>query len=521
MPRTTRDRARRAASRLRTTTPLTVVIVTAVTASSLATLAPGATAPSAAATTEVVASAVIPADEAVTWARLSKTTFWAWEAVRLDVGWAVPDGASPGDTFRVDLPPELRPASTLPFDLRSDDGSLVATAVWDGRTAVVTLGDYVTGRSDVHGEVHVDVSWDGQSLGTAPTTRVLSLTGGDVTVTMLGDAQDVPLDGYAGTWGYWQRPDQGTLDLARAVGWEIRLPSRTEGFSGPVTVTYDLGPEQVLDCSSVTLRGKIGWGRGTPEYDVFATAPERVQVVRCDAHGFVLELDQVRPDENLLGGLSTDLTSTGAHEPTATLHLSHGADDQRIDARLLRTTGGGLGSGTVTPTPSEPTPAPSEPAPPSVPGPPDPGEPATPVDPGPVGPPPVDRPADPVPSDPAPPVAEPPLTPPAVVVPPVDAPPADDRDQKPESSPTPSGTHHPERQALSSEGEPEPSESSAAAAAPGARAGAPGQDRPATGAALADTGTSTDEQTATALALAGAGAVAARARRRRPSRRPR
>lgn len=505
MPRTTRDRARRAASRLRTTMPLPVVIVTAVAASSLATLAPVATAPSPAAATEVVASAVIPADEAVTWARLSKTTFWAWEAVRLDVGWAVPDGAAPGDTFRVDLPAELRPASTLPFDLRSDDGSLVATAVWDGHTAVVTLGDYVTGRSDVHGEVHVDVSWDGQSLGTAPTTRVVTLTGGDVTVTMLGDAQDVPLDGYAGTWGYWQRPDQGTLDLARAIGWEIRLPSRSEGFSGPVTVTYDLGPEQVLDCSSVTLRGKIGWGRGTPEYDVFATAPERVEVVRCDAHGLVLELDQVRPDENLLAGLSTDLTSTGAHEPTATLHLTHGAGDQRIDARLVRTTGGGLGSGTVQPTPSEPAPTPSVPAP----------EPAPPTVPGP----PVDRPADPAPSAPAPPVAEPPLTPP-VVVPPLVAPPADDGDQTPESSPMPPGTLQPELEELSSAGGPEPTGPTPATAAPGARAGASGPGRPATGTALADTGASTGEQTATALALAGAGAVAARARRR-PSRRAR
>lgn len=55
-------------------------------------------------------------------ATLASTTFWAWEAVRLDVASAVPDGARAGDTFTISPPDELRPFSTVGFDLRSPHG---------------------------------------------------------------------------------------------------------------------------------------------------------------------------------------------------------------------------------------------------------------------------------------------------------------------------------------------------------------------------------------------------------------
>jgi hypothetical protein len=174
------------------------------------TLAPAvATAPTAVA---------VELTSAVTSATLASTTFWAWEAVRLDVAWAVPDGARAGDTFIISLPDELRPFSTVGFDLRSPDGDRVASAVWEGRTAVVTLSDYVDERSGVTGHVFFDVAWHGARFGTAPQQRVLDLAGGPVPVTMLGDAEDVVPDGYAGTWGFGSTPTRGRRRRSRPPG---------------------------------------------------------------------------------------------------------------------------------------------------------------------------------------------------------------------------------------------------------------------------------------------------------------
>lgn len=57
--------------------------------------------------------------------------------------WAVPDHSKPGDTFTLELPPELSPMQTQ-FDVLSDSGAVVATANVQGGNVVVTLSDYVT-----------------------------------------------------------------------------------------------------------------------------------------------------------------------------------------------------------------------------------------------------------------------------------------------------------------------------------------------------------------------------------------
>lgn len=360
---------------------------------------------------------------AVTSATLASTTFWAWEAVRLDVAWAVPDGARGGDTFTISLPDELRPFSTVGFDLRSPDGDRVASAVWEGRTAVVTLSDYVDERSGVTGHVFFDVAWHGARFGTAPQQRVLDLAGTPVPVTMLGDAEDVVPDGYAGTWGFWQHPDQGTTQAQAAVGWEIRLPSRAEGFDGPVTVTESLDPGQVLDCDSFSLSGQVGAGRGTPVYSVLDSAPERVLGFECTPAGFTLTLDEIRPGEIMVGRFGGDLVELG-HEPSSTVTISHADGTQVLTARLVRTVSGGAGSGVGTPAPVPvpgPTPAP-EPAPDPVPSPapdpapapgPDPTRPTEPTEPTPDSPsdPPTPQPSGPAAPDDSPAVPGPPREP--------------------------------------------------------------------------------------------------------------
>lgn len=353
----------------------------------------------------VAAPAAVSAEisSAVTSVSLAKTDFWAWESVRANLGWSVPDSARAGDTFSLRLPDELVPASTVGFDLRDQDGVRVATAVWEGSTAVVTLDDFVEGRTGVSGSIFFDVVWNRELMGTAPTERVLDLFGTPVTVTVLGDGDDVAPEQSVGTWGYWHRADQGVVEPLGAVGWRTRFPSRDDGFDGPVTVTQTLDLGQALDCGSLSVTGKVGPGTETPEYSVLPAMRERVKILGCSPAGFILELDEIRPGEMLMGDFTADLTEGERLELSTEVTIEYSGVEQETSAQLRRTLSGGEGTGAVVPAPPTSPPGPVPPTPTPVPVP---AGPVVPVPPAPSVPEP-EGPVAPVPARPATPEPEP------------------------------------------------------------------------------------------------------------------
>ena len=81
---------------------------------------------------------------AITSITTTSTDTAQWDRVDFACTWAVPDGSSPGDTFGLQLPPELRWFGSTDFDLEDPDGQAVARAHADDDGSVVfTLTDYV------------------------------------------------------------------------------------------------------------------------------------------------------------------------------------------------------------------------------------------------------------------------------------------------------------------------------------------------------------------------------------------
>ncbi|MFI2564364.1 Ig-like domain-containing protein [Paenarthrobacter sp. NPDC018779] len=67
-----------------------------------------------------------------------------WDQVDLSCEWSVPDHSKPGDTFELQLPPQLRWFGTASFDLDNPDGETVARAeANDSGLVVFTLTDFV------------------------------------------------------------------------------------------------------------------------------------------------------------------------------------------------------------------------------------------------------------------------------------------------------------------------------------------------------------------------------------------
>lgn len=312
-------------------------------------------------TASLASAAELP--PAVTAATLSTTTFGPWDGVRLDVEWAVPDSAQPGDTFTVDLPPELVPVSTVPFDLLGPDGAVVARAVWEGSTAVVTLTDYVDGRTGVGGTGFFEVQWNTELLGTDPVTTVVTIAGQSVTVTMTGPGTGPPSP-TAAKWAYWNRPDQGTTEPGEALTWEVRLPASDAGSQGPVTVTDDLGPGQAMVCGTVQVRA-VSSAPESPVTWFGEDSPERIVDLDCGPSGLTLVLDEIRADEFVTLSYAVDLTDPSLGEYTNVAEISTTTDSTVVGAEKQRATAGGDGSGVTEETPGpEPTdPEPTDPAP--------------------------------------------------------------------------------------------------------------------------------------------------------------
>lgn len=82
-------------------------------------------------------AALIP--NAITNVTITQTTAGYYENLRVNINWCIPDNATAGDTFWLQLPDELNGLNRN-FDLlKSDTGEVLAHAVYDPATNRVTF----------------------------------------------------------------------------------------------------------------------------------------------------------------------------------------------------------------------------------------------------------------------------------------------------------------------------------------------------------------------------------------------
>ena len=97
----------------------------------------------------VADAAVIPS--AVTGVSIVETKADTWSQIKVHVDWTAPDGTKAGDTFTLQLPPELEATSGMRFTLKDEGGQVVANAVVGGDTVTFTMTDYAQNHLGVHG----------------------------------------------------------------------------------------------------------------------------------------------------------------------------------------------------------------------------------------------------------------------------------------------------------------------------------------------------------------------------------
>jgi hypothetical protein len=176
-------------------------------------------------------------------------------AYKIAADWAVPSTAMPGDTFSLGFPNELTSYSP-DFALMDPDGVEIAKCVSTPSLITCTLGDYVTGKTDVHGTMY----FQAQAVKTTTAGSVSFVTSATGTTASLplpatgivpAPAGSLPggLEKYN-----WTNPD-GSL------GWELAVPAfmlgKVDGQDPVLTDTYQSG-------LTVALTGNVGFYQGTP-----------------------------------------------------------------------------------------------------------------------------------------------------------------------------------------------------------------------------------------------------------------
>ncbi|KIA74383.1 hypothetical protein ANMWB30_09560 [Arthrobacter sp. MWB30] len=273
-----------------------------------------------------------------------------WDRMDFTCTWAVPDNSAPGDTFTMQLPPELRWYGAADFPLKSDTGDVVATAHADDTGLVVfTLTDFVaTHPQDVNGSC----AFTAQYIA-APAQAGQQNLEFDVSSIIT-----VPIDVYvcAENCGasasepnklmYWMGPQQTVLYS------ELKMPPMA-GTSN-VTVIDTPGPGMLINCDQLVATV----GTTTDIYDnIVAPTDDALYpaAITCTPESVTVSWTGLPDGERAQVNVVTDVTDASMATYTNTGSIEINGAVTAVGDDESRTDGSGTGNGTSSPTPT-PTP---------------------------------------------------------------------------------------------------------------------------------------------------------------------
>ncbi|MFK3669168.1 SdrD B-like domain-containing protein [Leifsonia aquatica] len=282
-----------------------------------------------------------------------KSSYGYSEKLVLSFDWAVPDGSAPGDTFSLTLPPELAAASLARFTLDAPDGTPIATAAWNGRTAVFTLTDYAATHDDVAGTGHFTAQWDHTTV--TETGGPVELTFGSTLTTVTiapkptptpctTNCGPPPVPTSRGAWkgsGWTDGSYEGTRDPSSNISWIVQLPGDQTGYAGPVDVVDTIGAGSAIDCPSLSVTARASLAGGTPSSPVDASR----YTVSCTASGLHVVLDAVHPSEFIDLRYTGTITDQRLGTYSNAVTISYPGTTVTKNSTIKRTSAGGSGDG--------------------------------------------------------------------------------------------------------------------------------------------------------------------------------
>ncbi len=308
--------------------------------------------------TTIPSAAAATIDGGVTSVTVNSVVDRQWDQVDLDCAWEVPDKSAPGDTFSLQLPPELRWFGSPEFDLLSPEGEAVATGV-AGQTGLVvfTLTDYVEQHPyDVSGTCKFSTQFV-QSPGQPGTVDLQFSSGSQLLpapVTIVPCVADcaVTLPTSPGKSMWWINASQTRLESI------FYMPALTDAANDIVIVDTPAGG-MVIDCAAVVPR--VGRhldrdGNIAPPFDddVYPAIEE------CTPQELTVRWNNLPAGHHVELFVVTEVTDSSALSYSNTGVVTVNGTSVPVGDTALRAVASGTGAGHVAPTPKPtPTPTPS------------------------------------------------------------------------------------------------------------------------------------------------------------------
>jgi hypothetical protein len=291
---------------------------------------------------------------AITSVSTDKTSYGYNDRVSLTFGWAVPDSATAGDTFTLDLPDELKALSLAKFSLTAPDGSDVADAVWHGKQVVFTLTPYVDSHDSVSGSGFVTVQWDHSVVDKETAPIVLDFDGHAIPVT-IGEKPAPPAPcttncpppaptptsrGLSKSGSFTDGAYEGTSTDADNLGWTVRLPGNATGFP-QMDVVDTPAAGSIIDCSTVTIRTQSSLASGTPSTVVDASRYS----LSCSADTFTLHLGAIAASEFITVSYKGTISDQRPGSYANHVAITTPGTTTAVDTAVKRQAAGGVGGG--------------------------------------------------------------------------------------------------------------------------------------------------------------------------------
>ncbi|MET4618776.1 hypothetical protein ABIE18_000199 [Arthrobacter sp. 2762] len=292
-----------------------------------------------------------------------------WDQVDLTCQWSVPDNSQPGDTFNLQLPPELRWFGAASFDLDNADGVTVAKAVAnDAGQVVFTLTDFVADHpNNVGGTCNFSTQYAVEP-GTGETTELNFTVGStvvrvpvDVDGPCTKDCEPAPPTS-AGKSMWWADAPQTELE---SIFYMPPMPSE----SNDVVVTDTPAAGMEIDCDHITPRvGRVVSSSGN------ITDPmdneQYPATVECTPQEATVRWTGLPRGERVELFVVTKVTDRKLDVYTNSGTVTIAGEETPVGAETRRTRAEGTGDGTASPTPTPtPTPSPSTATPTPTPSP--------------------------------------------------------------------------------------------------------------------------------------------------------
>lgn len=289
-----------------------------------------------------------------------------------DLKFRIATGTPAGQQTQLSLPAALV-ALPAGFDVRTSDGSLVATAIISSGTPAIitfTTSAYAQTHLDVRGAAFVKDNFDSTVAPPGRTTPLKYVSGSTTFTNELTVSPGGSIDRTgAYKFGQFVRPDQGRTRPDGAIYWFIESPLAPQGGWRSVELKDQIPAGQSLNCATV----KVTIGDGSAPGGGFANGAGFADfhfAPPCSATSLDLVTGPVAQGKLVRVQFSTDLSSpTGsAHTSTFTNRATvitttadGGAMTHPAGSALVQSSAGGNASGmnpvptTTPPTTTTPT----------------------------------------------------------------------------------------------------------------------------------------------------------------------